>query len=266
MIKLGVNSVLFGGYDLATAAQHIKAAGYDGIELSAIKGMCEHLVLDDWQAQADDIRRIVADAGLQLLSMEVASLDPERLEKAFAAGAAIGIPIVNIGPGGKMDVEEDLERQTDLIAVMAERAAAHGVTLCCKAHVGNSVYNTPTTLRAMAKISSPAFGVDMDPSHIHRANEDPAPALAAVLSRVKHVHIRDCKGRGPTPGVPAMQACGRGDIDLFAYFKTMVDGGYDGPVVLEVIGAKDHSLPAVCSIASESYGYMNAILKQLGAR
>ena len=129
MIKLGVNSVLFGGYDLATAAQHIKAAGYDGIELSAIKGMCEHLVLDDWQSQAADIKQIVADNGLQLLSMEVASLDPERLEKAFAAGAAIGVPIINVGPGGKMNVDEDLERQTDLLVVMSERAAAHGVTL-----------------------------------------------------------------------------------------------------------------------------------------
>ena len=49
MIKLGVNSVLFQSVDLATAMKHIAWAGYDGVELSAIKGMCEHLVLDDWE-------------------------------------------------------------------------------------------------------------------------------------------------------------------------------------------------------------------------
>ena len=266
MIKLGANSVLFGGFDFATAAKHIKAAGYDGIEVSAIKGMCEHLELDKWREQAAGIRQVAQANELALLSMEVTSLDAERLEAAFQAGAEIGIPIINIGPGGKSDVEEDFARQTDLMITMSERAAHYGVTLCCKAHVGGAIYNTPTTLRAIAKITSHAFGVDMDPSHIHRANEDPAPALAAVLPRVRHIHIRDCAGRGPFPGTPPQQACGRGDIDLAAYCKVMTDGGYDGPVVLEVIGALAMDLPSVSIIAAESYGYLNAILKQLGAR
>ncbi len=266
MIKLGVNSVLFGKFDFAVAAKHIKAAGYDGVEVSAIKGMCEHLVLTDWRDQARLVRSIAHDHGLELLSMEVAALDPERLELAFEACAAAGIPIVNVGPGGASDVEEDFMRQTDLIAAMADRAGAFGVTLCCKAHVGGAIYNTPTTLRALDKIRSPSFGLDMDPSHIHRAGEDPAPALKAVIERTRHIHIRDCKGRGPSPGAPQMQACGRGDIDLHAYCRSMVEGGYDGPVVLEVIGAGELDLPAVSIIAAESYGYLNAVLKGLGAR
>lgn len=266
MIKLGVNSVLFGGFDFATAAKYIKAAGYDGVEISAIKGMCEHLELDRWREQAAEIERIAADNGLELLSMEEAALDEDRLLKAFEAGAEIGIPVLNVGPGGQRDVEEDFQRQTDLLAKMAEKAESYGVTLCCKAHVGASIYNTPTTLRAMEKIKSPAFGVDMDPSHIYRAGEDPAEALRPVLSRVKHIHIRDCKGRGPSPGAPPDQACGRGDIDLLAYCKVMVEGGYSGPVCLEVIGANQMELPDVSIIAAESYGYLNACLKALGAR
>jgi sugar phosphate isomerase/epimerase len=266
MIKLGVNSVLFQGHDLAVAMQHIAWAGYDGIELSAIKGMCEHLDLDHWKTQVETIRSLAAEHKLELLSMEVASLDEDRLTKAFEAGQGIGVPVINIGPGGKADVEEDFLKQTDAIAKMADKAAKYGVTLCCKAHVGGSIYNTPTTLRAMKKIGAPAFGVDMDPSHIYRANENPAVALPAVLSRVKHIHIRDCKGRGPGPGDPCDQACGRGDIDLFGYFKAMVDSRYSGPVCLEVIGAGSYELPRRDVIAAESFGYMNACLKALGAR
>jgi sugar phosphate isomerase/epimerase len=266
MIKLGVNSVLFQGHDLATAFQHIAWAGYDGIELSAIKGMCEHLELDNWRAQAETIKGLAAEHRLALLSMEVASLDEARLEKAFEAGRELGVPVVNVGPGGKLNVEEDFVRQTDLLIKMAEKAAGYGVRLCCKAHVGASVYNTPTTLRAMEKIKSPAFGIDMDPSHIYRAGENPAEALPAVLSRVGHVHIRDCKGRGPSPGEPREQACGRGDIDLAGYFRAMVAGKYDGAVCLEVIGAGKYELPRRDVIAAESYGYMNACLKALGAR
>ncbi len=266
MIRLGVNSVLFGNQDLETAMKHIAWAGYDGVELSALKGMCEHLELDNWRSQAQTIKDLAAKYELELLSMEEAALDEDRLTKAFEAGAEIGIPIVNIGPGGKSDVEEDFQRQSDMIARMAAKAESYGVTLCCKAHVNASVYNTPTTLRLMEKVTSPAFGIDMDPSHIYRANENPVEALPAVLSRVRHVHIRDCKGRGPSPGEPAMQACGRGDIDLMGYFKAMVDGGYDGPVCLEVIGAGKYELSQQATVAAESFGYMNACLKALGAR
>lgn len=266
MIKLGVNSVLFQSSDLATAMRHIAWAGYDGVELSAIKGMCEHLRLDEWQSQAGDIRSLCEETGLELLSMEHGALDEERLARAFEAGEALGVPVVNVGPGGKAGVEEDFERQMERIAAQAEKARAHGVTLCVKAHVGQSIHDTPTTLRAMERIASEGFGIDMDPSHIHRAGENPAEALPKVLSRVRHVHIRDCKGPGPRPGEPKDQACGRGDIDLMGYFRAMVDGGYDGPVCLEVIGAKDYELSQAAIVAAESYGYMNACLKSLGAR
>jgi len=266
VIRLGVNSVLFSSSGFATAAKYIKLAGYDGVEISAIKGMCEHLELDRWREQAADLKRIVSDNGLEFLSMEEAALDEDRLTKAFEAGAEIGIPVVNIGPGGKSGVQEDFDRQTDLIAKMAARAQQYGVTLCVKAHVGASIFNTPTTLAAMQKISSPAFGIDMDPSHIWRAGEEPAEALKPVLSRTKHIHIRDCLGKGPGPGTPQNQACGRGDIDLFAYCKAVVEGGYSGPVCLEVIGAGELGLAEVAIIAAESCGYLNACLKALGAR
>ena len=269
MIKLGVNTVLFGGNGLdalETAMKHLAWAGLDGAELSALQGMCEHLTLDEWEQQADTIRKLSEDYGLELLSMEAGTLDEERLTKAFEAGQAIGIPVVNVGPGGRADDEEDFERQTDILAARAEKAEAYGVTLCVKAHVGASVYNTPTTLRAMEKITSPAFGIDMDPSHVHRAGENPAEALPQVLSRVRHIHIRDCKGPGPGPGAPEDQACGRGDIDLMGYCKAMVDGGYDGPVCLEVIGAGDYDVSRQAIIAAESYGYLNACLKALNGR
>ena len=48
-MKLGANSVLFGGHSMETAFKSIAMAGYDGIELSAIDNMSEHLVLDRWR-------------------------------------------------------------------------------------------------------------------------------------------------------------------------------------------------------------------------
>ncbi len=264
-MKLGVNSVLFKGFDAKTAFKAIKMAGFDGAELSCIQGMCEHLVLDAWETQAPLIKAAAAEAGITLYAMEVASQDRARLEKAFAAAKYLGIPVVNVGPGGKSNVEEDFQACMESLKDRAALAAQYGVQLCCKAHVGGAIYSTPTTLRAMEEVQDPAFGIDMDPSHIWRAGEKPEESLAAVVSRMGHVHIRDCKGAGPSPGAPADQACGRGDINLYSYLKALVDAGYEGPVSLEVIGP-EQTMQQAMAIAAESYGYMNACLKMLGAK
>jgi len=140
------------------------------------------------------------------------------------------------------------------------------VTLCVKAHVGAAIHDTPTTLQLMEAIPSPAFGLDMDPSHIYRAGENPVEAIAAVISRVRHVHIRDCRGRGPGPGMPEEQANGRGEIDLVGYVRVLHEHGYRGPLDLEIIGARDYGLEQCCMIAAESRGHVQACLQACGAR
>jgi len=265
-MKLGVNSVLFGGYDMETAFKCIKAAGYDGLEISAIGSMSEHLVIDRWAECAPVVKELSARYELPVMAMEQPSQDPEIMEAAMQAAVEIGIPVINCGPGGKSDVEETFQPVIDSLGALSLRAEHYGVTLCVKAHVNSAVYNTPTSLRLLEAVTSPAFGLDMDPSHIHRAGENPAEAIAAVVSRVKHVHIRDCKGRQTSPGAPEDQANGRGDIDLLAYIRVLHENGYDGPVDLEVIGAKEYPLERCCIIAAEARGHMQACLQACGAR
>jgi sugar phosphate isomerase/epimerase len=265
-MKLGVNSVLFGGYDMETAFKYAAMSGYDGIELSAIDGMSQHLVLDRWKELVPEIKRLSAEYGLELLAMEQPSQDPVRMETAMQAAVEIGIPIINCGPGGKSDDESTWQPVVDSLGKLSEMAERYGVTLCVKAHVGAAIYNTPTTLRIMEAISSPAFGIDMDPSHIWRSGENPVEAIAAVISRVKHVHIRDCKGRERGPGKPELQANGRGDIDLVGYIRVLHEHGYNGPLDLEIIGAKDYPLDQCIVIAAESRGHMQACLQACGAR
>jgi len=265
-MKLGANSVLFGGFDMETAFKHIALAGYDGIEISAIEGMSEHLVLSRWREIAPEIKRLSKAYGLELLAMEQPSQDPAIMEQAFQAAVELGIPIVNCGPGGRAGDEENLKRSLESLNNLSRLAERYGVTLCVKAHVGAAIYNTPTTLRAMQEITSPAFGIDMDPSHIHRAGENPVEAIAAVISRVKHVHIRDRKGRQAGPGKPEDQVNGRGDIDLVGYIRVLHERGYTGPLDLEIIGAKGYSLTQCGMIAAEARGHMQACLQACGAR
>jgi sugar phosphate isomerase/epimerase len=258
-MKLGVNSVLFGGHDLETAFKYTQLCGYDGIEISAIDGMSEHLVLDR-------LKELSKQYSLPVMAMEQPSQDTGKMEAAFAAAAEIGIPIINCGPGGKANDESTFQPVVDSLGKLVDRAKHFGVTLCLKAHVGQYVYNTPTTLKVLAALDHPNLGLDMDPSHIWRAGENPVEAIGAVVKRIRHVHIRDCKGRQQNPGTPEMQANGRGDINLLGYIKVLHDNGYSGPVDLEVIGAKAYDVPRCIAIAAESRGHMQACLQACGAR
>ena len=68
------------------------------------------------------------------------------------------------------------------------------------------------------------------------------------------------------PGSPEDQANGRGDIDLVGYIRTLHEGGYDGPLNLEVIGAKAYTVEQCAVIAAEARGHMQACLQACGAR
>ena len=184
----------------------------------------------------------------------------------FAAAAALGVPVVNCGPGGATGDEASLLASIESLRTLAGMAADHGVMLCVKAHVGQAMFDTPTTLRVLEAIDSPAFALDMDPSHIHRADEDAVAALAAVVDRMGHVHVRDCKGRQQGPGAPEDQANGRGDIDLLGFIRVLHDHDYHGAVDLEVIGAGNYPLERCYAIAAETRGHLQASLQACGAR
>ncbi len=268
-MKLGANSVLFASHDMATAFRCIAMAGYDGIELSAIASTRDHLDVTRWRDQADTIRDLAQEYALDILAIELARLDRDMIELAFQVANAIGCPIVNCGPGGKANDEASFDQRMAIIDDRVRLAERCGVTLCIKAHVGDAVWNTPTTVRMIQHIQSPYLGIDMDPSHLWRAGEEPADSVAAVIDQVKHVHIRDCageRGKGGLPGRPEEQADGRGSIDLVRYVRALHEAGYAGPVNLEICGAKGLGLEQCCIIAAESRGHMQACLQACGAR
>jgi len=265
-MKMGVNSVLWGGHPLTVAFEGAALAGYEGVELSAIPSMGEHLVLERWRELLAPIRELAQSNELDLLAVEQPSQDKKLMELAYQAAESLGIGIVNCGPGGTSGDDDSLRESISRLTELAKRAEDHGLTLCVKAHVGAAIYDTRTTLIVLDAIDSPAFGLDMDPSHIYRAGEDPVEALRAVVERVRHVHIRDCRGRQRGPGNPEEQANGRGEIDLLAYVAVLHEAGYDGPIDLEVIGAQTYSVVRCQAIASESRGHLQACLQACGDR
>ncbi|MER3404572.1 MAG: sugar phosphate isomerase/epimerase [Chloroflexota bacterium] len=264
-MKVGCNTVLFRETDVFTAMEHIAWAGYDAVEFAAIPGMVDHLASDD----PEHLRRVkarAAELGLTPVAIEAATNDRARLNHVMRQALELGVPIVNIGPGGKSGDEQSFRHAIAVLRELARDAEALGVKLGLKPHVGNAVYNTDTALRAMAEIGSPAVGLNFDPSHLYRAEENPEESARRMGRYIIISHFRDCLSRERQVGPPETQVPGRGAINIPAVLRALKDVGYDYALDLEIIGAKEYSREQCCVIAAESRGHMQACLQACGAR
>jgi sugar phosphate isomerase/epimerase len=148
---------------------------------------------------------------------------------------------------------------------LAQAAENAGVIVAVKSHVGAAVYSTATAKRAFQEVDSKAYGINWDPSHLYRNNEDVVESAGLLAPYMRHVHIRDCVSRDQKVGPPEDQIPGRGNLDLPRILQAMRAGGYDGWLDLEVIGAKSYPLSRAMGVAAETRGYLNRVIQEIGA-
>lgn len=262
-MRLGMNTVIFGSVDLPTALQHVEWAGYENVELSAIAGMAEHIKAGD---DAGQIKDLLAQHNLTVTATEAATNDRERLQGIFKLASEIGIGIVNIGSGGTTGDEDSTKAAIELMREFAAMAGDAGVKLAVKPHVGQAIYNAETGLRLMNEVTVDSIGLNFDPSHLARADDNPAEVAPRWGNKIITSHFRDCPVRVPgPPGTPEQQIPGRGALDLKAILQSLKNTGYSGPVNLEVIGASGYEISRAMGIAAESRGYLRRCLQEIGA-
>lgn len=264
-MRLGCNTVVFASTDLAAALTHIAWAGYRFVELAAIAGMAEHISPAMSAAERRSVRDQLAGHGLTATAIEAATTDRDRLEAVFGLAGDLEIAIVNIGSGGASGDEESTLRAIAHIQDLAALAGRHGLRLAVKPHVGQAIYNAATALRLIDEVREPALGLNFDPSHLYRADEDPHEVAHRWGRHIVTSHVRDCLSREQRVGPPETQIPGRGSVDIPATLRTLREEGYDGPLNLEVIGAKGYEVSRAMGIAAESRGYLHRCLQEIAA-
>ena len=268
MIQVGCNTLIYGRHPLETALQHIGWAGYDGIELAAILNMAEHAALGQDTAYAHALRAQVEAHDLRIFHLGVhapitSPRGKERLLPGLQLARDLGAPLVltATGPpaagGSEQDTYAEVER-------LAGEAAALGLKLGIKPHVGHVVHGTDSALAMIAAVRAPSLGLDWDVSHIYREQEDPSESFRRLAPHVLTVRLRDAASREPRIGPPETQIPGRGEIDILGVLRTMKESGYRGDVSVDIVGTKDYDAARTMGIVAETRGYLRRCMHEIG--
>ena len=263
-VVLGCSTILFGGHSLDAALDGIARAGYRAVELCSIPGMAEHVPLGHGPAHYRDSGALVQAAGLTIdalgASVDVVAASVElgererrqRLMALIDVARALGAPLLTTSSGGRSDDETSFAEAVAAFRALAGAATDAGVRVAVKPHVGAAVYSTPTALRFVEAIDSPALGLNWDPTHLYRAGERPEDSLAILGPYVLTVRLRDMRTRQGPPRTVEEQLPGNGALDLAAICARVRKLPIPSAVV-EIVGAREYGLDAVQAVAERAF-------------
>ena len=268
MVEVGCNTLIYGGYSLETALQHIAWAGYDGIELAAILNMAEHAALGRDAAYAQRLRAQVEEHGLRILHLGVHApvttpRGQERLGPALCLARDLGTPLVLTATGGQPPEGSARDTYAAVEALVGE-AAGLGLKLGIKPHVGHVVHGTESALAMIDAVRAPNLGLDWDVSHIYREQEDPAESFRRLAPHVFTVRLRDSHSREPRIGPPETQVPGRGAIDIPGVLRAIRESGYPGDISVDIVGTKEYDAARIMGIVAETRGYLRRCMQEMG--
>jgi hydroxypyruvate isomerase len=265
-LRFDVNcSILFTEVPLLKRASAAAAAGFGGVEFW---WPWEATVPSD--AEADAFVRSVADAGVELVSLNFHTGDmaagergivshPARVaefrenvlacaEIAARAGcrrlnAPYGLRLPGVDPGTQDDTA------IENLAFAAEVAATVSASVLVEAINSVDIPGFPvdTSARAQSVIGAVTdkagawnVGFLADLYHLAKMGEDVADVLSRYRDSILHVQVADPPGRG---------APGTGTLDFGPLFKQLAEQGYDGWVGLEY-------LPVDAADSTTSFGWL----------
>lgn len=239
------SSIIFLPYTLEQALEGLAAAGFENVEIGAVKGFLEHLDPDDLGPEAIDRCRALLDRhGLRVVSMSGhAPLHQEigrtRLENVLRAGKELGISVLNSFTGDA-ETPEEIAAFVANVRAVADEAQDAGIRLCLETD-SNLLPTAAIGQRILAEIDHPNVGINYDPGNvIYYTGAVPEEDIELALPHLGHVHLKDQRGGKGRTDFPPL---GDGDVDIPRILRTLDAAGYDGPVSME-IEFTDYTWPA----------------------
>lgn len=122
---------------------------------------------------------------------------------------------------------------TDLRRAL-EKAKKHKISLVLENEHACNVATAAESVKLLAAIQDPNFGLNWDPGNAFAAGEKSYPDGYNLLpkNRILHVHVKDAK-RDPATGKTEWYPMGQGALDYVGQFKSLMRDGYRHAVSLE---------------------------------
>ncbi len=160
---------------------------------------------------------------------------PARRALAIAAGelaSKIGIDRISlhlgfIPPGNDPTYATLLDRAREI----ARAWAAHDIDLLFE----TGQERASDLLTFLNDLNTKNVGVNFDPANmILYGAGDPVEAVGMLGRHIRHVHVKDAIA-SPRPGVEWGREVpfGEGEVDGTAFFRALIDAGYEGPLTIE---------------------------------
>ncbi|KDN22617.1 sugar phosphate isomerase/epimerase family protein [Amycolatopsis rifamycinica] len=227
--------------DLDGQLAAVRTLGWQAVELRTVDG---HAVADLDRPGRDRLVRAVHAAELRVVCLdsriggwagtitEPLDRDTEELTALIGLSAELGTRFVRIMsyPNAGLPAAEWRSAVVDRIRVLADLAAAAGITLLHENCAGWAATSAERSLELLDAVGSPALRLLFDVGNGVAHGYDAPSMLAELVPFVAHVHVKDAvgEGAGTTYTLP-----GDGKAGVAECLRLLRAGGYAGALSIE---------------------------------
>ena len=227
------STICFKPYSLEEALRGLAEAGFQNVEIGAVKDFLEHL--DPDEPQVDEAARLLERHGLACVSMSGHAplhqeLGRRRLANVLRAGKELGVSVLNTFTG---DAESEEERRAFVegARALADEAQAAGIRLCIETD-SNLMPTAEAGRRLLEEIGHDWIRINYDPGNVvYYAGVRPEEDIKHARGLIGHVHLKDKRGG---EGVLDFPPLGEGELDIPAMLGELRQSGFSGPVSMEI--------------------------------
>ena len=230
------STICFKPYTLEEALHGLSEAGFENVEIGAVKGFLEHFDPDRLGApEIDEARALLDRFGQRCVSLSAHAqlhLDEgmRRVRTVLAAGAALEVMALNTFTGDA-ETPEEVERFKANARAIADEAQALGIRLCIETD-SNLLPTAEIGMRLLDEIGHDWIQINYDPGNVvYYVGARPEDDVRNGLGRYGHFHLKDQRGG---KGVLDFPALGEGEIDLASILRDLAGSGFSGPVSMEI--------------------------------